>query len=576
MPTSLENIYSSITNKNKSRRNQNVSPASSTSAPSTVFSGHTSPQAPETTSQQKSSKRRPHSKSRHGCSSCKRRRVKCDETHPICKNCKHLDLECSFSGTTLSATTGSSIVNQGKHDIMNIRLFHHYTTVVCKTIVQAGISNEEIWCKDVPEMAFEYPYLMHSILTFSATHISRTKLKSASSIDQVITFHRADALRLLSEAVRNVTDLNLDALVASSILLILDSLANASSDSSSPSSLPPSAWLHHVRGAATILTAVGQPSKASRFYRLINIDLVDLAGGLMNEPPVMDILSPLECFDDDLQELYPVSISSPYYNALAYLDKLFRQRYKSDFILRVFSFPALLDRGLLSMLIQGDNWAKRIVRVYYRLVKSFTSEMKETVWFLEGVGKVLPIDMDSELGGLGFITQALPVQSPESDSFAQKCGNIKTSDNVNDIDLMPTDIFGHNSGIESPSISFNNPQSTSKSVPSMVDSKNGITSLLMLQSNDSSTTTINNFGTSPEAVLSNSDLHDPYITDIIDLQDDTNENSITIFNNRNSYSSGIDSITSNDDIYEDENMTNDNDIMSMIRDSFTISANSSP
>lgn len=299
---------------------------------------------------------------------------------------------------------------------MDIRLFHHYTTVVWKTIVQAGISNDEIWSSDVPNMAFEYPFLMHSILTFSATHFART---NHSSIDQVVTFHRGDALRLLSEEVRKVTSQNLDALVAASILLILDSLANASSDSTLPTSLPASAWLHHVRGAATILTAVGPPTPESRFYRLVNVDLSDLAQGLMTTMPDVNILSPLECFDDDLQDLYPVLISSPYYHALSYLDKLFRQRYKSDFILRVFSFPALLDRNLVGMLIQGDSWAKRIVRVYYRLVRSFTSEMKEKVWFLEGVAKVLPIDMDSEFGGLGFITQALPLNLPAMDSLKQ-------------------------------------------------------------------------------------------------------------------------------------------------------------
>lgn len=40
---------------------------------------------------------------------------------------------------------------------MDIRLFHHYTTVVGKTIVTAGISNEKIWCHDVPELAFDCP-----------------------------------------------------------------------------------------------------------------------------------------------------------------------------------------------------------------------------------------------------------------------------------------------------------------------------------------------------------------------------------------------------------------------------------
>jgi hypothetical protein len=339
-------------------------------------------------------------------------------------------LECSFTGqatTGGSQATGAGFTGQpGALNIMDIRLFHHYTTVVCKTIVTAGISNEKIWCQDVPELAFDYPFLMHSILSFSATHLSRT---CKPAIDQVVMFHRMQALKLLSEAVKAVSVKNLDALVASTILLILDSLANASTDSSRPSALPPSAWLHHVRGAATILTAIGQPSEESRFYKLVNTDLSDLASGLMTTIPGVDALSSLECFEDDLQDLYPVSISSPYYHALAYLDKLFKQRYKSDFILRVFSFPALLDMNLVAMLIKGDDWAKRIVRVYYKLVRSFTSEMKEKVWFLEGVGKVLPIDSDSEYGGLAFITRALPLKLPQLENLVQNTAN--SSININ-------------------------------------------------------------------------------------------------------------------------------------------------
>lgn len=366
---------------------------------------------------QKTTKRRPHSKSRHGCTTCKRRRVKCDETHPICNNCKHLNLECSFASASVFPFV------QGGLNIMDIRLFHHYTTVVWKTIVAAGISNEHIWQTDVPKMAFEYPFLMHAVLTFSANHFSRIHKtefeQDPTAIEKVVTFHRNDALKLLGEAVSTVTSKNLDALVASSILLILDSMANASApNASTPSSLPSTTWLHHVRGAATILTAIGPPTQESRFFRLVSVDLSDLAIGLIpSNSKTSNAFSSLQCFDDDLKDLYPIAPSSPYFHVLCYLDKLFRQRYKSDFILRIFSFPALLDKNLVQMLINGDVWAKRIIRVYYRLVRSFTSEMKESVWFLEGVAKILPIDTDEEFGGLDFITKALPLNLPTAEEF---------------------------------------------------------------------------------------------------------------------------------------------------------------
>lgn len=388
----------------------------------------------------KGQKRRPHSKSRRGCATCKRRRVKCDETHPICKNCEHMALQCSFNldkhsnpvrasshsnnadndnNRENTSNRSSSSPSAGNHhnnsinsiqfargslNMMDIRLFYHYTTEAWKTIVQSGIQNDKIWGSDIPMLAFDYPFLMHSILLFSATHLSRTH---RGIPDNVVTVHRGDALRLLREEVKRVSVQNLDALVAASILLILDSLANASTpDTTSIRSLPASAWVHHVRGAATILLSVCPLPPESRFYKLVNVELSDLA-----EPGTVPVqgVSDLQCFDDELVDLYPVHSSSPYYQTLAFLDKIFHQRYKADFILRVFAFPALLDHYLLGMLIKGDERAQRIIKVYYKLVRSFTAEMKESVWFLEGVSKVLPIDMDTEFGGLGFITNALPV-----------------------------------------------------------------------------------------------------------------------------------------------------------------------
>lgn len=44
--------------------------------------------------------RRGHVKSRLGCLSCKRRRVKCDERHPVCGQCNRLKLSCSYPPET--------------------------------------------------------------------------------------------------------------------------------------------------------------------------------------------------------------------------------------------------------------------------------------------------------------------------------------------------------------------------------------------------------------------------------------------------------------------------------------------
>lgn len=287
-------------------------------------------------------------------------------------------------------------------NMLDLRLMYHYTTQVSGTITGAGISDTDIWNHDVPMLAFEYPFLMHAILAFSATHLSRTE----KGLDQCVTCHRGDALRLLREAILDINSDNTDALVASALILIMDSLANASVPSlTSPKSLPASAWIFHVKGAATILTAVWPLTEALRFYKFISVDLGDL-GDIMNEKSHLSGIKPsmhanLECHDSDIADLYPVAINSPYLITLAYLNKLHKERYKADFILRIFAFPALLDKDFLGLLMSGDIKAMRIMRSYYKLLRAFTTEMKDKVWFLEGVSQVLPVDVEEYAGGAG-------------------------------------------------------------------------------------------------------------------------------------------------------------------------------
>ncbi|KUJ12283.1 uncharacterized protein LY89DRAFT_204650 [Mollisia scopiformis] len=51
--------------------------------------------------------RRPHRKSRLGCRTCKLKRTKCDEIHPVCGGCKKYGLQCDFSIPTNNKSPGS-------------------------------------------------------------------------------------------------------------------------------------------------------------------------------------------------------------------------------------------------------------------------------------------------------------------------------------------------------------------------------------------------------------------------------------------------------------------------------------
>ena len=308
------------------------------------------------------------------------------------KNDKDTDPSKTQSGIAklLSLSTKANL------NLVDMKLFHHYCTVVCSTITTSQVSAPEVWSKDVPELAFDHPYLMHSLLAFSASHLSR----SEPGLEQYVYSHRLDALRLLREAVLDISEENADALIASALVLIMDSLANTSSNNPAISAkMSPSNWIFHVKGAATILTAVWPLSEKSRFYDLIAVDLRTLGDVLDGENGTV---SKLICFDESIADLYPVDVNSPYLITLAYLDKLNRELNDSDFILRVFTFPALLDKTFLALLMTGDLNAMRIMRSYYKLLRGVTTKVKDKVWFLEGLSDVLPQDVDEYSGGGGM------------------------------------------------------------------------------------------------------------------------------------------------------------------------------
>ncbi|KAF9260314.1 hypothetical protein L218DRAFT_584128 [Marasmius fiardii PR-910] len=134
---------------------------------------------------------RSHTKSRMGCTHCKKRRVKCDEVRPICGTCERRKTECiyeNYKRETSNARTDPDaqfptvplcgerekqiIQSQPKLppfsylDIDSLKLFYHWTHVTSKTF-----SHTDFAQRALPEIGFCNPALMHAILALSAMHL---------------------------------------------------------------------------------------------------------------------------------------------------------------------------------------------------------------------------------------------------------------------------------------------------------------------------------------------------------------------------------------------------------------------
>ncbi|KAL4972048.1 hypothetical protein BDW66DRAFT_163215 [Aspergillus desertorum] len=115
--------------------------------------------------------RRYHKKSRTGCTQCRSRRIKCDETHPSCQNCQRASMAPTESRTSF--------------DMLDLTLMHHYTTVT-----------SELWQTEVPIMARSSLLLMHGLLATAALHMAFLYKSSPSTFMDRALYHHNLGLEL--------------------------------------------------------------------------------------------------------------------------------------------------------------------------------------------------------------------------------------------------------------------------------------------------------------------------------------------------------------------------------------------
>lgn len=101
----------------------------------------------------------------------------------------------------------------------DLRLIHHLSSI-SNEMFRNTTSKLTVWTDMMPKflsIAASHPFVMHSILAFSASHLAWI---SQSSETRNLAFHHAGiALRGLHEGIANFTKVNSDAVLASSLLL---------------------------------------------------------------------------------------------------------------------------------------------------------------------------------------------------------------------------------------------------------------------------------------------------------------------------------------------------------------------
>ncbi|KAJ6107045.1 hypothetical protein N7512_010562 [Penicillium capsulatum] len=189
--------------------------------------------------------RRTHTKSRHGCDQCKRRRVKCDEKGPPCANCVSRELNCTYlrapsrdvpsqrPGRVLAsdadarplapispASTPSAVPG-----VRDLELMHKFATDTFRSVCTAD-SEYPVWQIVIPQLALQFDFLMNGILALASLHIATTTESptSLAYVDTALQYHNL-SFAPFRTAIDHLTPQNCEAVLAQSIVTTVIGIA---------------------------------------------------------------------------------------------------------------------------------------------------------------------------------------------------------------------------------------------------------------------------------------------------------------------------------------------------------------
>lgn len=253
---------------------------------------------------------------------------------------------------------------------------HHYTAHAHMTMPGLDVARQ-IWGFAVPQEGFKHPYLMHSILSFSANHLAHVNIPRASYYRMLASTHQAAALTGLNRALADLGPANCHALFASASLTIMNAFADAQTHS-----LQSIIEIFQLlRGMAFVLNTAVPWIENGPFAAIIR----PANGDQVNKPSAL-----LSSFLVEVQAAsYPIPSESQESQGgrIKAADQL---RQALQYSLETSGHPALraamtwpttIDADFLEALKEGsDPKIRELMRLYCRLLELASAEW----WFISG------------------------------------------------------------------------------------------------------------------------------------------------------------------------------------------------
>lgn len=109
-----------------------------------------------------------------------------------------------------------------------MELMHHYTAYAYLTMPGAE-ATKQVWGFSVPQEAFKFAFLMHSILAFSANHLAHLNPSKASHFRILSGTHHTAAVTALNNTLPEMGPSNCHAIFVSASMIVINAFADARS-----------------------------------------------------------------------------------------------------------------------------------------------------------------------------------------------------------------------------------------------------------------------------------------------------------------------------------------------------------
>ncbi|KAH7305303.1 fungal-specific transcription factor domain-containing protein [Stachybotrys elegans] len=227
--------------------------------------------------------RAPVPRTRTGCLTCRKAKVKCGEERPTCKRCQRLQLGCDWSeaparalisvvrrpreSSHRSATIPSSgplqppfVVEFPNADRASLPYINHFITFCSRFLAYANDGEANPFQQELVPLASSSPALLHSMIALAAGHMARGEPRHGIPAVR----HYSAALRELNLVLSDPNQLASNSTLGACLMLCVYEISHSDK----------SLWLEHLQGARDLIMHRGGPRTSdflSRFFSLLDI-----------------------------------------------------------------------------------------------------------------------------------------------------------------------------------------------------------------------------------------------------------------------------------------------------------------